>query len=524
MTYTFSDRFTYDLPNPPSDDAILAMSEAQLYALMPRLKEMVEMVRRHSVLLRKKTAAEIYFVITDHADPSIGLRLAAARDKRGNPLFPDIDTIKRIMYGPSDTDSRFSGDLNIFVSGIKGISATLAAAVLIGQLAQIREQEIHARALEKRAYEELDRLLQVPELENLAAGPATPSSSNARFYFEATELNLQQPLQAEVYLPALAGNSAWYSVGTYSGQVSVAQIVADLADTINSLTLSSNYSNLLAAPVLASPHNTQTRLHHIEFSSRYRDAVIAAEVVTVRLRLQSGGQLPFSWGVHERYLAKEEVNSVLVAVQATRASSVALGLWSEDTEPTVLWFRRAPIDPTTGLILSPNGPIPDSAWQNAQLSFRVSPTMDSERTVSFTYTGLPAERPGAFALTLINELFAIKGSSRALGALIRNDSPTARSPLTAVELVAFTVTNPQTWLVLDLLQLPPDIEVAVGNTRQPLTPFSSRPRSVRVPSRYDFRAQPTTSNRFETAAGAQLVKVEPSDRILALRDRLRRQR
>jgi len=528
---TFSDRFVFDSAVSLTTTQIQQSSDSTLFTLLPRLKDMVDMVRRHSILLRNKTAAEIYATITQQADPSIGLRIAAARDRQGALLFPNIEVVKSIMFGPTDTNNEYiSPNLNIFVDGVRGASATLAAAFLIGQLAQIREQEIHARQLEKRAYEDIDRLLQVADAEQLLYTPTPGTGQVSAFIFEEKELELQSPLQVDVFLPALANvGTLWTPVGTYNGSVSVSQIVAEIADTINGLTLNSSYSNILAAPVLASPRFGSTQLHQIDFHSRFRDLTIAAEVVTVRIRYVGALEqqpLPFRWGVVENKLAEHTVNSLIVAVQMARTEAAAAGQPSEGGfQPTVLWFRRASTDPVTGDVLDDEGnTLSSTSWENSFLTFRISPSMTEEKEVAFPNLGPAEERAGAFANFLLNQMFEIKGTTRALGALIRNDSPSQSNPLTALELIAFSATNPETWMILDLLRMPPDIQVAVGDLQRPLTPFSSRARSIRVQSRYDWRIGRTETLTAVGGNDARLVTLNDSDRLTKVQDKIRRMR
>lgn len=531
MTSTFSDRFIFDAPiSPPSED-IASATDTQLYVFFPRLRDMVEMVRRHSVLLKKKTAAEIYFCITDHADPSIGLRIAAARDKAGNLIFPGIETVKQVMFGPTDSDTTYTNaNLNLFVDGVRGASAKLAAAILIGQLATIREQEIHSKALEKLAYEDIDRLLQVPDIALIEERVTASTDSNA-FYFESLEMELASALQVDVFMPALANvGSMWQNVGTYSGTTFVSSIVSDIGDTINQLTLNSSYSNLLAAPVLASSRVGGNAIHQIQFHSRFRDAAIAAEVVTVRIRYlapNASQPLPFKWGMEENKLEPFSVNSLIVTVQTASTTAVAAGRQDAAFNPTVLWFRQAPRNPISGEVLDDQGNImPNASWQSADLNFRISPTMTEGVIVPVPYVvGEDEGRPGALALQLLNEMFAIKAATRALGAIIRNDTPGSLEGLTAVELVAFSATNPETWMILDLLDFPKDIQVAVGDTQRPLTPFSSRPRSIRVESRYDFRVnQDAIVNASGGGSDGRMLKLLPSPKLGVIQDKLRRLR
>jgi hypothetical protein len=52
--------------------------------------------------------------------------------------------------------------------------------------------------------------------------------------------------------------------------------------------------------------------------------------------------------------------------------------------------------------------------------------------------------------------------------------------MSAIELICFTARNPETWTILDILEIPPDIYIATGDLKGPVTPFSNNPRSIRV--------------------------------------------
>lgn len=527
---TFDDRFSY--ANSALVNADIAnLTDTQLETLSPEVKEMAAQVRRHSVLLRKKTTVEIYAAITDHADPRIALVLAAARDKQGVKLFNDLETVKAAMFGPAtESGTEFlNAANNIFVQGIKRVSASLAASLLIGQLAQIDEQAKHAQTLESQALADLDRIIAVPDLlTSNQAQQAQTAGENQSLYFQDLTLSLDSIIQVDVYLSA-AALSGWVSVGTYSGEFNTSNIVVDIADTINTLTLISSRGNILASPILMG----KAGLHRIEFNARNRDATISTEVVSIKLRHTKAGtkqELPFKWGVEPEYLAYGLVNSTLITVQQgkTTATSVTSGA-QQERSPTVLYFRRAAVA-DDGIVLDHNGTaIPTAIWANGKLVYRVSPTSDVNTQVEITRTigSTPAEqevldsnRPSQVALALLNSMFTSKAATRALGALIRNDDGSEVGGLVGLELIAFSVTNPQTWIVLDILEVPADIELSVGNLLGPITPFSSKPRSIRVESHYEFRTSQTSVGNPTSTASAipKLVQLPQSGLLTRTRD------
>jgi hypothetical protein len=422
------------------------------------------------------------------------------------------------MYGPTVADPTTYLDevLNIFVQGVRRVSVALTASLLIAEFApaDLTDALRYALSLEKQAIEDLERLLQVPDVALLAGGAAT--STTAAFYFEDKELELTTPLRVELYMPT-AGVTAWQPVGTYTGLVSTGRIAADLADAINTATLNALQSNVLAAPVLASPGGPH--LHEVRFESRLRDLVVTTELVSVRIL---PGPLPFVWGVSSGALREEILNSVFIKVERAGAASTATPLTPRvpDYEPVVLYFRRRRTNAVGQVVDEGNVVIPDAVWQNGRLVFRVSPTMDADQVVAVPYLpGQDLHRYSQVALLLLNELFALKGDTRALGALIRNDDIYHPAPVAALELIAWSITNPQTWMILDVVEVPADIELATGDRVRVVTPWSHKPRSIRVPSLYkrEAGALPTP----EEAGGrpdVRVVKLPDSQRMRRLSD------
>jgi len=237
----FSDRFTieYSSLDPKTIDTV---PEAQFQSLYPKFSEMVQSVKRHSVLLSKKSRSEIYYAITQHADPKIGLVLAAARDNSGNQLFATTDIVKQFMFA-KDTDQSQKSDVTfrdkmVFVDGIRRVSTALAASLLIGQLAQVPEQQKHSEYLEAQALADLDRILQVPTLQDLLKSDtrSTEDTLIKSFYFTPGAYKLTVPVTLEIFI---SGANNWILVDSYIDELNTATITADIADAINSFTLTS---------------------------------------------------------------------------------------------------------------------------------------------------------------------------------------------------------------------------------------------------------------------------------------------
>lgn len=520
----FDDRFTY--ANPALAAANFeTITDAQLEALSPELKEMSRLVRGRSVLLGRKTTREIYNTITQQADATISLYLAAARDNLGLRLFPDLEAVKQVMFGPTATATQYvNPERNIFVQGLRKVAVDLTASILIGQLASIPEQEKHASYLEQQALTDLKRILEIPDLTAGSQTSAGPDTDSGAFYFRPDTLTLTTALRAEVFMPSLVGATTWQPVATYTGSVTVAEIVADIADAINALTLDAKSTNLLAAPILSG-----SNAHILKVHARSRDTVVGVELISIRFRWASGAQLPVPliWGTQLDQLAPQPLNSLLLSVAQGRTASVASSA-TQTAEPIVLYLRRAETD-SSGNVLTATGSImPRSTWSNANLSFRISPTMETALTVPLTTTTstdpdeqlrLDKQRPGQLALLLLNQLFVNKTQTRALGALIRNDPETDVRPLAAVELIAFSLTSGVAWIILDLLELPPDLEVAIGDRTRPLTSFASKPRSIRVETTLLSGVSSSATSGVTSSFDAATVTLTTSSRLQSALDR-----
>jgi len=480
----FSDRFnsyTIDF------NTLNSLSEAQLTTNYPELVNCIQSVKRHSILLTKKSNLEIYLAITEHADPKIGLILAAARDNSGNQIFGSTEIVKQFMFGDNTTEIQSSDvtfrDHAVFIDGIKRVAIALASSLLIGQLAQIPEQLKHAEYIEKEALKDLDRILQVPTLTTVKESKQEETTYKS-FYFEPLTFTITTELTVEVFL---SGSNNWVLVNTYpiDQKISTGIIAIDIADTINRITLTSSSSNLIASIIMAGENN----LHQIDFRTRQRDLVVYTDLVSVRFSsTPTTSTLPFTWGIIPTLLKNYNVNSLLLAVESTRISSLPT-LADDNKELNTLYFRQ----------------IPDALLTSNTLEYRISPTMTE--SVSIEISDDPdTDRANAAATALLNSLFELKESNKVLASIIQNDPVSSTEVYSGIHLVSYTATRKITEFILDVLVIPSDLEVAIGTKYFPITRFSTKPRSITVKAYY----QSTFSPLDEAEGKGLIVKAKPS--------------
>jgi hypothetical protein len=188
-------------------------------------------------------------------------------------------------------------------------------------------------------------------------------------------------------------------------------------------------------------------------------------------------------------MSKYPLNSVLLLTKASYFVASKVGAAETTTEdeflPTILYIRKNPLV---------------DALTNDDYQLRFPVTDNTIVTTSFPrLTGteqetLDAERYQQFALSLINTITASKDENYIISAIIRNDPVTASDAVAVVELFAWSVMNPQIVLVLDILKVPADIEISLGDYSAPYSRFSNKPRSVRVRATYAKIAETSTSS------------------------------
>lgn len=502
----FNVRFSRIYPDVSNN---LNITEESIRIRYPVLYEMANMVRRYSVLIKKKSIEEIYNAITLHADPRVGLVMAAARTELGDQIFPDFNTVIDFMFNDNATGSDPNYQTKtVFIDGISRVSAALAASTLIGQLAQLPEQADHAKVLEKQALDDLDRIIKIPYLTQATKSTKELELDTISIYFEDKTFDLDDSvIQAKIYC-SNGVSSNWIDVSEHTEIVNTSDIVIAIADECNKQTLLSNNSNILAAPILSSNKNG---FHEIQFSSRLRKIEISTEVISIEIRLSLADgteqqKVPFNWGNYIANLTDHSVNSVLLSVKEGRVSSNKPSIYTSSLN--VLYIRKKinSIVPTT-----------------ANLEFRVSPTMTESNTISIirrtssdpnTQLIYDQLRRSDLAINIVNYLFENKESIKLLAAIIKNDPVSLDTGETAIELIPWIITNKEIWMILDVLQIPDDLELALGTYISPVTAYSSNPRSVRVECTYDFSGMNNSDTKAVDSLSVPKVLTSKSSKLL----------
>lgn len=551
----FGDRFSYPAENGVGGiDAVTAQSltDVDLELESPELKEMAAIVRSYSVLLRRKTTLEIFNIITQQSDPRIALVLAAAKRREDNlPLFAGLGAVKEIMFADTARVPAGTGFVNrdLFSDGIRRVSAGLTAATLIAQLSQVSEQATHARVVEQQALADLDRIVQTYELSTAGSSSTTSTADEndepIAFYFEPKNFTIPAGKKLKVEWQSPGISSAWALVGEFEGATTTAQVLLQLVDNINGQTILNPDTTILAAaelsgPYLTNPRNpSSTQYHTMLFYPRKPAVGLIAYSINVRitLELEDGetdttqstfpvGTSPFIWGPYGDSLNNYSANGCLVLIRFNRLTTNSSGAASDDEDgyqPIVLYFRRRSETVSTGHIVPPD---------TAQVVFRVQPwqprlnegselapadvvTIDIPRLLVNDPLDVAAQealddsRYSQVAVAVLNKMAELNLDTKATGALISNDPLLASDPSAGLELVAWSVSYAVTHIVLDVLQVPEDIEIAVGDRLGPRTMYSSNPKSLRVPNPFSSSA-PGAVDGVLKAEQAYVLKKEKS--------------
>lgn len=534
VSYSFQNRFSYPQPSgvTPSIgvEVLEELSEEELEQVAPDLAEMAQMVREYSVLLNRTSTSDIFKIITRQADPQIAARLSAAKDKNTNTsLFSGLEAVQTVMFNdPSRVTGTPSNYLNsqLFSDGIRRVSAALSAAILLARLPEVQRE--YAKELRDSAYEDLALIV---ETYALSAQDTTTDTTKrdedapVAFYFQPLDFTVPdgQLLSLEWYSPSFTLN--WVSVQQYTGAVSTWHLVADLADAINQYTSQDPEATLLASAELGSVEHLREDYHTLSFYPRYSVAGIIAHSINVRIQTRpiadspkpnitlgatqdnptnsDYGLTPFQWGITLDGIGNYPVNGSIVVVSAAKTTTAAsLDISNEDYVPTVLYFRnkntyQLVTDPITSVeTISPDSPPKDSLT----FQYRIQPwqpnlsSLDKEQeeiTEDFVrlrdyesvanQVELDNSRYSQIAVQLMNGLARINLKTKTSGCVIRNDPTDALEPMSALELIAWGMSKSISYVILDILEVPEDIEVATGDLIKPRTSFSSKPRSVRVP-------------------------------------------
>lgn len=512
ISLNFEDRFSYPDANGPapgiSKDVAVELSSEELLGLSPELNEMVRMVRSYSVLLQQATPYLIFSTITTDSDPQIALILAAAKSKLDNSaLFGGLGAVKELMFGASDRPNQTKFvNRDLFSDGIRRVCCALTAAKLIGQFAQITQQREHSDKIREDAITDLERIIATWELSNDKDSQtkedeeAVPSA----FYFEPKVFTIPSDKKLVVEWQSPSITNTWALVGEYTANTESWVIVNAIVESINSGGAYNTDNVLLAAaelsgPFIVNPINPNpTQYHAIKFYPRKPIPGIWAYSINIRINIVSAdgttptstefpiNRSPFIWGTEPTALNTYIVNGSLIIIRNSRLQYIRA--MAEDYQPFVLYFKKSDtytgdIEPASRLVYRVQ------PWQRVGQDFKPDEEkietieIDIERLTSDDpeeQARLDLERFSQVSLAVANSLASIDFDSYVSTAIIRNDPITAPSPMSALELVAWSRQRFIAATILDVLELPKDIDIATGDRGRPLTLFSNKPRSIMI--------------------------------------------
>ena len=523
--FDFSRRFIVSDPEFAAAIAAASIITDQILVTSPKFVSFAKSVRAYSILLGSLKYTEIYHAVTCDCDPEIGFLLLSAERQDGTLRF-NIQQVESMLWG-TPTISTYSD----YAQGIGEVSAKLAAAIFIGAYATQPYQHTMAEFLRKQALLTLDKTIVLQT--KLAAGNNTgvvalEKVKEARFYFDPVEITLGAPLKVSFFIPNFKTSANWVPIVTYptGTKLHTRRVAADIALAINRYTLDlTNNSNIIAA-VTQSGENSYP---FIDFALRSFVEDYNGDLVSVQFEDLGGNTdaLPFRWGIETNDLHPTFINSCLLlqrSLKATGASksnalaTISAAAKASLLEYNVLYFRNkipAVLSAQVGIVATSVS----SPAATGQLTYRLSATESIVHTATVDRGDAP--RYSQQAIALMNGLQAATGKTRLLGCIVRDDPSTALAPVSAVELLAWAVTSPVTYLVLDVLTVPDDIEIALGNIIAPQTPFSSLPLSIVCKPLFE---KVSTSSSTSTPQGGQAadiaqIRARTSDLMYSIRDK-----
>lgn len=515
-TLNFSDRFSYPATSGVGTgtdfESAQLLSDEDLEAESPELKEMAAMVRSYSVLLSRRRTLEIFNIITQQADPRIALYLAAAKKREDNlPLFAGLGAVKEVMFADNTRTPAGTGFINrnLFSDGIRRVSAALTASILIGQLSQVKEQAEHAKIIEQQALDDLERVVTTYDLAGQLSDDNNTKESKEDvpigFYMEPKDFTIPSEKYLRVEWQAPSISNSWSLVGDYVGSVSTWEILVAIVDAINSETAVNPDTSLLTAaelsgPYLTNPINPSYKQYHImTFYPRKPIVGTLAHSINLHIELKLlPGQTdnsatafpvstaPFIWGTRGDSLNFYPYNGAIVVTRFNKLSTAAAS--REHDDASVIYFRRSktlPVGyepPDMSLVkfrIQPWQPNLNQGTTNELTEIEVDiPRLTS--TDPAEQALLDENRYSQVAVAVLNALAQLNTDSRVTGALIRNDPYSASEASAGIELIAWCVSKVISYVVLDILEIPEDIELATGDIGRPKTLYSPNPKSVRV--------------------------------------------
>ncbi len=487
----WSRRFAVADPNFATVLASTLTPTEQTYAQSALLVRMAKTIRHYSKLLNGAKLEEIYHTIVRDTDYELAFLLLAAKDENRSPLFSPVQVSAMLFGEPVLTN------YSEFTDGLTELSCKFAASKLINAFAVVEEQVKAAELLRKQADETLNFVIKAQQnvsKSSSSSGVEDERIKQARLYFEDKEFVTNAELQAAFFLPTQTGSSGWTIAASYPAQtqISVRRIVLDLSLQINNFTLDPTRGANVIASVSQSGEGGYP---YLDFA--LRDYLLGYNADSIAIRFTSGDSIvPFSWGLTTLDLRPTQVNSCILLQRSpkdSRLSTTSTGdnASSSEVRYDCIYFRN----------------LQGAVSTTGNLSYRTSVTSDITETTISTSALIP--RYSQEALALIDALNLSKKATNLVGAIVRDDPDTISSGMSAVRIIPWPVTSPITYLVMDILSVPSDIEIALGDMRGPQTAFTNLALSLVCQPLFQRLSSTTSSSNFTNRGSkAEVVSIQ----------------
>jgi hypothetical protein len=184
--------------------------------------------------------------------------------------------------------------------------------------------------------------------------------------------------------------------------------------------------------------------------------------------------LQFKWGVNEKYLSNEKTNSALILIRDNHLSQLA-DEPDAGTDQTgsvkypLLYIRNTGILDTTTTV--------KFRLSVDDVEYIVTPDVSRGLTTSSKVIGM----------AIADKLNEVKATTGVLTSIIRADPPSETS-ITILSLVAIKLKKIDTVITLDVLQVPNDVEITLGDSTTEFSAYSNYPRTLMIKTIYDASA------------------------------------
>jgi hypothetical protein len=506
------------------------MSDHDSLSLHPHVQMVVhggvflEAVKSYCILIKLSSTNvsddDIRQVALTHSYPRIGLILATTKDKDGNPLLGG-------MGQDQDYYSQYQEVIRLITSppyrdDIHRIAAQLTAAQVIKQVPLNTTLQFYTLGvqLEEQAIKDLERL----------CGYITPTKSSDYYrlaiYLHAQGGAINNNSQGQPY--------CWYYITTLDQNQDISSSeglinlpYGDINQAIYKLVYELNEAFIdVGANLMISPNQIQIStdgpegtksVYSLNIASRLSSPKVSREMLT--LRFLTCDQTTIS--NYQQDIITDYIDGLVYGVSPQAMTLKGPhSLIIDVREGQALGSKGAQGNSSNGEKASNKNPIIDTIYFKGQdlqgpLTYRVS---NADMLGNTPYKSIQVRGDAnQLALDFLQDLHITRWQNLVIGSL--------PYPNALRIVLANPLENNQLKVVIDILSLPQNLEIALGDELYRATPYEAGPRSITIQA-VGLLGGASSSNQSLTVGGqafgsAQVLNRRVSPRLQAVYDRLR---